>query len=165
MGLKNKLFSRKNEELALFAYMDGTVISLSGVEDEVFSKKILGDGLAIIPSGKEIYSPIDAVIDTVFDTHHAISMTSSEGIEILIHCGIDTVKLGGEGFEPCVKAGDKVSRGELILKFDPNVIKDNGYSITTPIVILNSDRFLLKSVSMGDRHVGEKIAIIEEKKA
>ncbi len=165
MGLKNKLFSRKKDELALFAYMDGTAISLSGVEDEVFSKKILGDGFAIIPSGNEIYAPCDAVIDTVFDTNHAISMTSNEGIEILIHCGIDTVKLGGEGFEPCVKAGDRVARGEVILKFDPKVIKDNGYFITTPIVILNSDRFLLTSVSMGDRRVGDKIAIVEEKKA
>lgn len=165
MGLKNKLFSKKREEITLFAYIEGTAISLSGVEDEVFSKKILGDGLAIIPSGNEIYAPMDAVIDTVFDTHHAISMTSEEGIEILIHCGIDTVKLGGEGFEPCVKAGDRVRRGDVLLKFDPNIIKDSGYSLTTPIVILNSDRFLIASISTGDCRAGDKLAIVQEKKA
>ena len=161
MGLKNKFFSKKKDELALLAYMDGTAISLSGVEDEVFSKKILGDGFAIIPSGNEICAPADAVIDTVFDTKHAVSMTSNDGLELLIHCGIDTVKLKGEGFEPMVSSGDKVKKGEVILKFDGRLIKEKGYSITTPMVILNSDKFLISSLSSGDCHMGERIATAE----
>ena len=161
MGLIDKMFSRKKGELSLLAYMDGTAISLSGVEDEVFSKKILGDGFAIIPSGNEIYAPTDAVIDTVFDTKHALSMTSEDGVELLIHCGIDTVRLKGEGFEPVVRSGDRVKKGELLLKFDGQSIKNKGYSITTPMVILNSDKFLISSLSSGDCRVGERIATAE----
>jgi PTS system beta-glucosides-specific IIC component len=158
------MFSKKNAHITLLAPLEGTVISLSGVEDEVFSKKILGDGFAIIPSSNEIYAPIDAKIDTVFETGHAISMTADCGSELLIHCGIDTVKLSGKGFEPVVKAGQRVKAGELLLKFDPNVIKAGGFLNTTPVVILNSDRFTISSISSGDCRVGDKIAELEEKK-
>lgn len=164
MGLINKMFSKKNAYVTLTAPLDGTVIPLSGVEDEVFSKKILGDGFAIIPSGREIYAPTDAVIDTVFDTGHAVSMSADCGVELLIHCGIDTVKLRGKGFEPVVKSGQKVKAGELLLKFDPSVIKGEGYLTTTPVIVLNSDRFSLTAVSSGDCRVGDKIAELEEKK-
>ena len=163
MGLINKMFSKKSACLTLAAPLDGTVISLSGVEDEVFSKKILGDGFAIIPSGREIYAPIDATIDTVFDTAHAVSMIADCGVELLIHCGIDTVKLKGKGFDPCVKAGQRVKAGDLVLKFDPKVIKNGGFLNTTPIVILNSDKFYISSLSSGDCKVGDKIAELEKK--
>lgn len=164
MGLINKMFSKKSASLTLAAPLEGTVVSLSGVDDEVFSKKILGDGFAIIPSASEICAPIDAVIDTVFDTGHAVSMTADCGVELLIHCGIDTVKLGGKGFEPVVKAGQKVKTGDLLLRFDSNIIKNGGYLNTTPVIVLNSDRFSIASISSGDCLVGDKIAELEEKK-
>lgn len=164
MGLMNKMFAKKSENIALAAALEGTVISLSGVEDEVFSKKILGDGFAIIPSSNEIRAPIDAVIDTVFDTGHAVSMTADCGAEILIHCGIDTVKLLGKGFETAVKAGQRVKTGDLLLRFDPEVIRKGGFSSATPVIILNSDRFSISSVSSGDCKIGDKIAELEEKK-
>lgn len=164
MGFINKMFSKKNAYATLSAPLEGTVIPLSGVEDEVFSKKILGDGFAIIPSGREIHAPTDATIDTVFDTGHAVSMTADCGVELLIHCGIDTVKLKGKGFEPMVKAGQRIKTGDVLLKFDPNVIKDGGYLNTTPVIVLNSDRFSIASVSSGDCRVGDKIAELEEKR-
>ena len=164
MGLINKMFAKKSACVTLSAPLEGTVISLSGVEDEVFSKKILGDGFAIIPSGREIYAPTDATIDTVFDTGHAISMTTDHGVELLIHCGIDTVNLKGKGFEPCVKAGQKVKTGDILLRFEPNIIKEGGFLNTTPVIVLNSDRFSIASVSCGDCQVGDKIAELEEKR-
>lgn len=164
MGLMNKMFSKKSAYITLLAPLEGTVISLSGVEDEVFSKKILGDGFAIIPSSNEIHAPIDATVDTVFETGHAVSMTADCGPELLIHCGIDTVKLAGKGFEPVVKAGQRVKAGELLLRFDQKVIKEGGFLNTTPVIILNSDRFSVSSVSSGDCHIGDNIAELEEKK-
>lgn len=164
MGLMNKMFSKKSAYITLSAPLEGTVISLSGVEDEVFSKKILGDGFAVIPSSNEIRAPIDAEVDTVFETGHAVSLRADCGAELLIHCGIDTVKLSGRGFEPVVKAGQRVKTGDLLLRFDPAVIKAGGFLNTTPVVILNSDRFSISSVSRGDCHIGDRIAELEEKK-
>ena len=163
MGLMNKIFSKKSSGITVLAPLEGTVISLSGVEDEVFSKKILGDGFAIIPSGKEICAPANAVIDTVFDTCHAVSMTTEQGVELLIHCGIDTVKLRGQGFEPLVRSGDKVTVGQALLRFDAELIKKNGFLLTTPVIVLNSEMFSIASLSTGDCKLGDEIAFLEEK--
>ena len=123
----------------LFAPITGETISLDKVEDEVFSSKALGDGIAFVPAVGEVYSPCTGVIDNFFDTSHAIGLTSADGVEVLIHVGMDTVSLKGEGFTPMAKTGDHVKKGQLLLKFDIDFITGKGYKVVTPMVITNGD--------------------------
>ena len=121
--------------------MKGELMALSKVKDEVFSAGILGTGVAIVPSSGEVYAPIDGTVHTVFDSRHAITLLSDKGAEILIHVGLETVKLEGRYFEPAVKAGDKVKAGELLMKFDLKAIKAAGYDITSPVILSNGNEF------------------------
>jgi PTS system beta-glucosides-specific IIC component len=123
------------------APITGKIVALSDVKDEAFSSGALGQGLAIEPSEGKVYSPVDGEISTFFPTGHAIGITSNNGIEILIHVGMDTVELDGKGFTPKKAQGDKVTKGELLLEFDMNVIKEAGYSTVTPVIITNSDDY------------------------
>lgn len=123
----------------LFAHMNGTVVDLENVEDEVFSQKILGDGIAIEPSEGKLYAPCDGEVATVFDTKHAVNMVSKDGVEILLHIGIDTVKLGGKYYEVHVTDGQEVHKGDLLVTFDMQAIKEAGYKVTTPLIICNGD--------------------------
>jgi PTS system beta-glucosides-specific IIC component len=123
------------------APVTGNAIALSDVKDEAFSTGALGQGLAIEPTEGKVYSPVDGEITTFFPTGHAIGLTSDNGIEILIHVGMDTVALNGKGFTPKKKQGDKVKKGDLLLEFDMKVIKDAGYSTVTPVIITNSDDY------------------------
>ena len=120
----------------------GTVISLSEVKDEAFSTGALGRGIAIEPSEGKVVSPVDGVLTTLFPTGHAIGITSDNGAEILIHVGMDTVQLEGKHFNPKAAQGDRVKAGQLLLEFDMKAIKKAGYSLTTPVVITNSDSYL-----------------------
>ncbi|MBR5271015.1 MAG: PTS glucose transporter subunit IIA, partial [Clostridia bacterium] len=115
--------------------------SIDIVDDEVFSKHILGDGIAIEPTEGKLFAPADGVIDNIFDTNHAVNIITDDGCEILLHIGIDTVELGGKYFTPHVKNGQKVSRGDLLISFDKKGITDSGYKIITPMVICNSDEY------------------------
>ncbi|WP_042144324.1 beta-glucoside-specific PTS transporter subunit IIABC [Paucisalibacillus sp. EB02] len=121
----------------LLSPMEGKAISIEEVKDATFSKKLLGDGLAIVPSIGKVYSPVNGTIKVMFKTGHAIGLLSENGDEILIHVGLDTVKLDGEGFTPKVNDGDQVKVGDLLLEFDIPYIQSQGYDITTPIVITN----------------------------
>jgi PTS system beta-glucosides-specific IIC component len=123
----------------LYAPIPGKTIALSEVEDEVFSSGALGEGIATIPEVGEVYAPCDGEISTFFPTGHAIGLTAADGAEILIHVGMDTVELNGEGFTPLAKQGDKVKKGQLLLKFDLKFITEKGYKTVTPMVITNSD--------------------------
>ena len=123
----------------LYAAITGETIALSDVEDEVFSSGALGQGIAFIPSVGEVYAPCNGVVDNVFETGHALGLTSADGAEILIHVGMDTVELNGEGFKPMVKSGDTVQKGQLLLKFDIDLITKKGYKTVTPMVITNGD--------------------------
>jgi len=127
--------------ITLGAHMRGELVSLDNVSDEVFSQRILGDGVAIEPTDGKLYAPCNATIVKVFDTKHAINLETPEGCEILLHVGIDTVKLGGKHFTCHVKEGQTVKRGELLLRFDIEAIKKAGYKITTPVVICNSEDY------------------------
>ena len=119
----------------------GTIIPLSEVNDAVFSSEMLGKGFAVEPSEGKTFAPVDGTISAVFDTKHAIGMTGSNGAEILIHMGIDTVKLGGEGFDVKVKVGDEVKAGDLLAEFNMDFIKEKGFQVTTPIIVSNTDAF------------------------
>ncbi|WP_181899364.1 beta-glucoside-specific PTS transporter subunit IIABC [Lachnotalea glycerini] len=121
--------------------LEGEAISLRNVADEVFAKEIMGKGVAIIPISEEVVAPIKAEVTTLFPTNHAIGLTSEEGLEILIHIGLDTVNLGGKYFETFVKVGDKVQPGDKLIKFDRKAIIKDGFDITTPIIVTNSDQY------------------------
>lgn len=136
---KNTAEEVKVTELA--SHMKGEIVSLEQVDDEVFSGKILGDGIAVEPIEGKLYAPCDGVVENVFDTKHAINIISDDGCEILLHMGIDTVKLKGEFFEVFVKQGEKVTKGEPLASFDADSIKKAGYKLTTPMIICNSDDY------------------------
>lgn len=118
--------------------IEGTIIPLDQVPDEVFSTGMMGAGIAIEPSTNEIYAPFSGTVTSIFDSKHAIGLTSEEDVEVLIHVGIDTVNLKGEGFEYFVKQEQQVEQGQLLLRFDQEKIKKAGYLVTTMIVITNS---------------------------
>jgi PTS system beta-glucosides-specific IIC component len=122
----------------------GARIDLSEVPDEMFSQKLLGDGFAIRPTEGKVYAPFDGTVEMIFDTYHAIGLKSTTGTEVLIHIGIDTVNLKGEGFTPKVKAGDQIKTGDLLMAFDINKIINNGYAIETPVVVTNGVAFTVK---------------------
>lgn len=143
--------------------LQGTVLPLEQVKDEVFSQKILGDGIAVVPAKGELYAPADGRIESVFDSKHAISMVCSNGAELLMHIGMDTVKLEGKGFEPQVKNGDTVKKGQLLMKFDLDGIKAAGYDSTTPIVVTNGDDFTIKPVGEGSVAPGAALMKLEAK--
>lgn len=119
--------------------MNGTVIPLSEVPDAVFSSEMLGKGFGVEPSEGKAYAPVDGEVTTVFDTKHALGLMSKNGVELLIHIGMDTVKLNGRGFDVKVKVGDQVKAGDLLAEFDMDLIKSEGYPVTTAVVITNTD--------------------------
>ncbi|OLS02787.1 PTS sugar transporter subunit IIA [Tissierella creatinophila] len=151
----------KDRNVELFNPVDGEVVSLEKVPDEVFSQKMLGDGFAIMPTGEKIYSPIGGEIKVLFPTLHAISIESKEGLEILIHIGIDTVELDGKGFESNIKLGDQVKAGDLLVSFDKNIIEDSGKDTITPIVITNMDQVKELNIEYGIKKANEKIADVK----
>ena len=132
---ENKQISEK----VIKSPMNGTVIPLSEVPDAVFSSEMLGKGFGVEPSEGKAYAPVDGEVTTVFDTKHALGLMSKNGVELLIHIGMDTVKLNGRGFDVKVKAGDQVKAGDLLAEFDMDLIKSEGYPVTTAVVITNTD--------------------------
>jgi len=136
---KNKK-KKEDNKMVLKAIVSGNVIPIEEVEDEVFSSKTLGDGIAIEPEGDIIYAPCDGVISVVAeDSYHAVGMTLNNGVEILIHEGIDTVNLNGKGFQIFVKAGEQVKEGQKLLQFDAKLILENGYKTTCVLALTNTD--------------------------
>lgn len=139
----------------------GTEIPLSEVKDEVFSKNIVGKGAAVIPSEGKVYSPVDGTVASVFDTKHAIGLVSEEGVEVLIHVGLDTVELGGQHFTAHVAQDDKVTKGQLLLEFDVDAIKAAGYDTVTPVVISNTDSYLdVLAADAGEINAGDMLITI-----
>lgn len=136
-------FLKKKEEpsYVLGAPAKGKAVALSEVNDPTFSEGMLGQGVAVIPSEGKFYAPTDGEISMVFDTLHAVSMVSDNGVEILVHVGLDTVAMKGEGFEGHVKAGDKVKKGDLLLTVDLDKVKAAGYEIITPMLVCNTDDY------------------------
>lgn len=119
----------------------GKAVEMKEVNDPTFSSGMLGQGAAVLPSEGKIYAPADGEIAMVFDTLHAISMVAENGVEILVHVGLDTVNLKGKGFEAHVKAGDHVKKGDLMLTVDLDFLKGEGYDIITPVVVCNTDEY------------------------
>lgn len=122
--------------------LKGEVRKLSEIKDEAFASGVLGKGAAIVPEEGKVYAPADGEITALFPTLHALGMRTEEGAELLIHIGLDTVQLGGEGFEAHIKEGDRVKKGQLMISFDMELIAGKGYCLETPVLITNSDDYL-----------------------
>ena len=149
---------------SIFAPMRGTVVPLEQVPDEVFSKKLLGDGVAILPKEGKIYAPVDGEVATVAETLHAYGFLSKEGMEILIHVGLETVHLKGEGFISHVKAGDSVVKGDLIAEVDLDFLKSRDISAITPVVICNGAEDLDLQTADGEVTAGQDTLIVLKEK-
>lgn len=129
------------KDTVLSACLNGTVVPLAEVKDEAFASGALGDGIAIEPIDGELVAPADGEISSTFETHHAVGMTTVDGAELLMHIGIDTVKLGGKHFTYLVNEGDKVKKGQPLIRFDLEAIKAEGYPVTTPLIVCNTDDY------------------------
>ena len=129
------------KDTVLSACLNGTVVPLAEVKDEAFASGALGDGIAIEPTDGELVAPADGEISSTFETHHAVGMTTADGAELLMHIGIDTVKLGGKHFTYLVNEGDKVKKGQPLIRFELEAIKAEGYPVTTPLIVCNTDDY------------------------
>jgi PTS system glucose-specific IIA component len=142
----------------------GRFVPLSEVPDEVFSGKVLGDGFAIDPTEGIVVAPFDAEVSQVFRTGHALGLLGPGGLEVLIHVGIDTVKMAGEGFHPKVKAGQKVRAGELLLEFDLEAVRARAKSTITPVVVTNMDHVAgLEPLATGKLVRGQVVLRVSKK--
>lgn len=160
MGLFGK---KKSEPCIVKAFEKGTVVAMKDVDDPTFAQEILGPGVAIEPSEGVLYAPVDGTVSLVADTFHAVSITCGCGAEILMHLGIDTVEMKGEGFEAHVKAGDKVSAGDKLITFDMDKVKEKGYKLTTPLIICNKDEFSnIEVIASGEVAVGDEILKLQK---
>lgn len=146
----------KKEEFQIVAPVDGDLILLENVPDEMFSQKIMGDGFAVKPENGSVVAPISGVAETVFPTGHAVGITTKDGIECIVHIGLDTVELNGDGFTPLIKQGAKVKAGQPIVKFDKELLEEKGYELVTMVVFPSGYD---KEFALGERKVtaGEKL--------
>lgn len=147
---------KAKKTISLSSPLKGEVLPLNEIKDDAFALGVLGKGIGMIPEEGKVYAPIDGEVSALFPTFHAIGLKGDNGVEVLIHVGMNTVQLEGEGFTPHVKQGDRVKQGQLLMEFDKNLIVEKGYSLETPIIISNSDNYLdildtdAKKVSVGD---------------
>ena len=161
--VKNDIILEKNiteGEALVLSPITGKVVSLKQVNDVTFSEEIMGKGAAIIPIEGRAVSPVDGVVSAIFETKHAIGLTADNGTEILIHIGLDTVKLGGKHFTAHVKSGDRVKSGDLLVEFDIKAIQEEGYEIITPVLVTNVDR-CNDVLALIDKDVNEKDELIK----
>lgn len=153
------LFSKTIE---LVAPLSGEVIDITKVEDVTFSQKMLGDGIAIVPVNGKLVAPADGTIIQLFHTKHALGL-DVKGIQLLIHVGMNTVELNGEGFTTHVEEGDKVKKGDLLLEIDLDLLREKGYPIETPVVITNMEDIKDLKINTGTVAAGQDV-VMEVKK-
>ncbi|MDO4430398.1 MAG: PTS glucose transporter subunit IIA [Lonepinella koalarum] len=166
MGFFDKLFGSKENkavEVVVYSPLSGEIVNIEDVPDVVFSEKIVGDGVAIRPSANKIVAPIDGVIGKIFETNHAFSMESKEGVELFVHFGIDTVELKGEGFTRIAQEGQEVKRGDTIIEIDLALLEQKAKSVLTPIVISNMDEISNLEKKVGQVVGGESVILTLKK--
>jgi len=139
--VKRKVGFKGVKTSIIVAPIEGKTVALCEVNDSVFSTGIMGKGIAIIPEIGRLIAPFDGVVTTLFDTLHAVALTSVEGVELLIHIGLETVKLNGQYFKACIKNGDNIKKGDLLIEFDIKKLKEAGYDIITPVVVTNIEDY------------------------
>ncbi|MBP7546994.1 MAG: PTS glucose transporter subunit IIA [Corallincola sp.] len=165
MGLFSKLKKLVGDDLSsqdgikVYAPVSGEIVPIEDVPDVVFAEKIVGDGIAIRPTGSRVVAPCDGVVGKIFETNHAFSIESPDGIELFVHFGIDTVELKGEGFTRVAQEGQQVRRGDVILEVDLPFLEQRAKSTVTPIVISNVDEVRQLSKHSGKVLQGEDVII------
>ena len=150
--------------MSILAPLDGKCIPLSDVKDEVFAKQMMGPGCAIIPSNGEVVSPIKGKVSVIAPTKHCICITCTDGLEIMIHFGIDSFKTQGKGFEYCVEVGDTVKKGQPICKLDLNYFIEQNIDMSSPIVILNHDKFTIEECDLINTNITKNDVLMKYKK-
>lgn len=160
---ENTVQLNKVSDTDIYAPGKGQLIPLSEVPDQVFAQKMMGDGVGFIPENGEIVAPFDGTVKTIFPTKHAIGLESEQGIELLIHIGIDTVKLNGEGFESLVNTGDTIKKGQPLMKVDLDYIKSNAPSIVTPLIVTNLEDRTMETADAKHVSADELIMKISQK--
>ncbi|MGL5295334.1 MAG: PTS sugar transporter subunit IIA [Culicoidibacterales bacterium] len=146
--------------VTLAAAMDGEILPVTETPDPVFSQKMMGDGYAVVPENGTVVSPVDGTVELVFPTKHAIGLKSVDGLDIIIHVGLDTVQLQGEGFEVFVNQGDTVTRGQKLLEVDLEAIRDKVPSLVTPVVISNLEGKEVEVVT-GEAKAGDTVVTVK----
>lgn len=155
------LFKRNKNDHELMSVGNGEVINLEEVEDPIFSQKMMGDGYGFRPEDGEIFAPADGEISMIPNTKHGIGMSTSGGLELLIHMGIDTVELKGAPFDIKVKVGDQVQKGQLLATMDLNQIKNADKKTTTMVIVTNSNDLNMSSqTSVGSKKVTQVAAVM-----
>jgi PTS system glucose-specific IIA component len=157
------LFKKKKKQIEIKSPVKGKAVSITEVPDEVFASKMLGDGLAFVPEEGILYAPIDGEVVQVFPTKHALGIKSNDGLEILLHIGIETVAMSGEGFESFVNAGDKVTAGQKLIEFDIDLINQKAKSTITPLIITNMEIVDSIDMNLGEVNKESVTAIINLK--
>ena len=156
---------KKKEEkgIEIGSPVKGKAVPLSQVSDPTFGEEILGKGVAVIPEEGKFYAPCDGTIEMLFDTMHAVSMTSADGVELLVHIGLDTVALKGEHFTAHKKSGDAVKKGDLILSVDLDAVKAAGYDVITPVIVCNTpDYKAVDAVTDVMVNAGDKVLTLKK---
>ena len=149
------------KKLEIASPIKGKAMKLASIKDDAFASGVLGKGAAVLPEEGKVFAPADGEVTALFPTLHAIGMKTVEDVEILIHIGLDTVQLNGEGFEAMVQCGDKVKKGQLLIAFDKELIEGKGYCLETPVIITNSDDFLdVVETSEGEVEPGNSLVKI-----
>ena len=166
MGVFDKLFSSKEKKavnVEIYAPLSGEIVNIEDVPDVVFSEKIVGDGIAIRPTGNKLVAPVDGVVGKIFETNHAFSMESKEGVELFVHFGIDTVELKGEGFTRVAQEGQSVKRGDTIIELDLALLEAKAKSVLTPVVISNMDEVSNMEKKSGEVVAGDSVVLVLKK--
>lgn len=130
------------KQLEIASPIKGRILKLESVKDAAFASGVLGKGAAVLPEEGKVYAPASGVVSALFPTLHALGIETDDGVQILIHIGLDTVQLNGEGFEAMIKQGDRIEKGQLLITFDKEFIESKGYCVETPVLVSNSDDFL-----------------------
>ena len=153
-----KMFEKNAKTISLKAVEDGRTIPMDEVNDQTFAQELLGPGIAIVPSNGTVVSPINGTIATVMDTKHAVCIQGEDGLELIVHAGLDTVELNGKYYQTYKEIGDQVKAGDVLLEFDLEEITKAGYDVTTPIVITNlGDYKITKCVTGQQVKAGEEV--------
>ena len=153
-----KMFERNAKIISLKAVEDGRTIPMDEVNDQTFAQELLGPGIAIVPSNGTVVSPIDGTIATVMDTKHAVCIQGEDGLELIVHAGLDTVELNGKYYQTYKEIGNQVKAGDVLLEFDLEEIAKAGYDVTTPIVITNLGDYKITKCLTGQQvKAGEEV--------
>lgn len=152
------MFEKNAKTISLKAVEDGRTIPMDEVNDQTFAQELLGPGIAIVPSNGTVVSPIDGTIATVMDTKHAVCIQGEDGLELIVHAGLDTVELNGKYYQTYKEIGDQVKAGDVLLEFDLEEITKAGYDVTTPIVITNLGDYKITKCLTGQQvKAGEEV--------